>query len=63
MHIRFWWKNLKVKHHLEDTGVDGYVILKWIKKVNRVRGGWIHLAQDRDKWCVFVGTLLKLRFS
>jgi hypothetical protein len=25
-------KNLKVKHHLEDTGIDGYMILKLIKK-------------------------------
>jgi len=36
MHIRFWWKNLKVKHHLEDTGVDGYVILKWPKLAGTV---------------------------
>lgn len=64
MHIRFWWKNLKVKHHLEDTGVDGRVILKWIfKKRNRIRGCWIHLPQDRGKWPVFLEKVLKLRFS
>jgi len=32
MHVRFWWKNLNVKHHSEGTVVDGYMILKWIKK-------------------------------
>jgi hypothetical protein len=27
---RFWWENLKEIDHLEDTGTDGRVILKWI---------------------------------
>jgi hypothetical protein len=35
---------------LEDLGVDGRIILKWIFK--RLDGGggiyWINLAQDRD---------------
>jgi hypothetical protein len=25
-----WWGNLKERHHLEDKGVDGRTILKWI---------------------------------
>jgi hypothetical protein len=32
-------------HHLEDQGVDGRIILKWI--LNNMRG---HLAQGMDKW-------------
>jgi hypothetical protein len=26
----FWWGNLMEREHLEDTGVDGRIILRWI---------------------------------
>ena len=26
----FWWGNLGVREHLEDPGVDGMIILRWI---------------------------------
>ena len=26
----FWWGNLKERDHLEDSGIDGRMILKWI---------------------------------
>jgi len=26
----FWWGNLRERGHLEDLGVDGRKILKWI---------------------------------
>ena len=26
----FWWRHLRERDHLEDTGVDGRVILRWI---------------------------------
>jgi hypothetical protein len=25
-----WWENLRERNHLEDPGVDGRIILKWI---------------------------------
>ena len=28
----FWWGNLRERDHLENLGVDGRVILKWIIK-------------------------------
>ena len=35
----FWWGNLRERVHLEDSGVDVSVILKWIfKKWNE--GAW-----------------------
>jgi hypothetical protein len=26
----FWWGNLREKDHLEEPGVDGRIILRWI---------------------------------
>jgi hypothetical protein len=46
---------------LEDPGVDGRVILKWI--FERLDGGidWIDLAQDRDMWRALVNAVMNLR--
>jgi hypothetical protein len=30
MYIRFCWGNLSERDHLEDPGIDGRTILKWI---------------------------------
>jgi hypothetical protein len=27
---KFWWENLTERYHLEDPGVDGRLILRWI---------------------------------
>ena len=27
---RFWWWDLRERHHLEDLGTDGGIILKYI---------------------------------
>jgi hypothetical protein len=42
VHTGFWWANLRERDNLEDHGLDGRVILKWIKKWD---GGmdWIDL--------------------
>ena len=30
MHTGFWWENLRERDHLEDPGIDGMIILRWI---------------------------------
>ena len=46
MNRRFWWGNLKERCDLDDLGVDGKIILKWV--LNNGDGvDRINLAQDR----------------
>jgi len=38
----FWWGNLRERDHLEDLGVDGRIILRWIFRKRDV-GVWTGL--------------------
>jgi hypothetical protein len=51
----------KGRNHLEDTGLDGRIILKWIFEKRDGGTDWIDLARDRDRWRGFVNTVMNLR--
>jgi len=38
--------------HLEDLGVDGKIILKWIFKAVKKGMDWIVMAYNKDMWRV-----------
>jgi hypothetical protein len=52
---------LRERDHLEDQGVEGRIILRWIFR--RWDGGmdWIDLTQDRDRWQGIVNGVMYLR--
>jgi len=45
---RVSWGNLKGRGHLEYTGVDRRIILRWIFSKWDGDTDWTDLAQDRD---------------
>jgi len=48
---------------LEDPGVDGRIILRWIfRKWDMGGRDWIELAQDRDRRRALVSAVMNLGF-
>jgi hypothetical protein len=46
------------RDHLEDAGVDGRIILKWIFRKWNGGTDWIDLVQCRDKWRSLVNAVI-----
>jgi hypothetical protein len=56
------WGNLRERGHLEDTGVDSRIILRWIFRNLDVGDiDCIDVAQDRDRWRELVNVLKNFR--
>jgi hypothetical protein len=47
--------------HLEDTGVDGKIVLRWIFKNWDGDMDWIDLVLDGDTWRAVVSAVMNLR--
>jgi hypothetical protein len=47
---------------LEDPGLDGRIILKWIfERLDGNGPDWIDLAQDRSRWWALVNMVMNLQ--
>ena len=57
----FWWGNIRERDHLEDPGLYGGIILKLICNKWVGDSDWMELAQDRDRWRVFVNAVMTFR--
>ena len=58
----FWWGKLRDRDHLEDPGIDGRIILRWIlRKWGMVLWTRSISFQDRDRWRAFVNAVMNLR--
>jgi len=51
---------LRERDHLEDPGVDGRMILRWIVRKWDV-GEWNDVVQDRDRWRAHVNAVMNSR--
>ena len=59
----FWWGNLKERDHLENPGIEGRIILRWILR-KWVVGSWIgsNWLRIENKWRALVNAVMNLRF-
>jgi hypothetical protein len=59
-----WWGmggGLREREHLEDLGIDGRIILKWVFKKEDGGVNWNVVSQDRDKWRPLVNAEMNIR--
>jgi len=55
-----WWGNLRERVHLEDPGVDGLIILRWVFRKWVGGMNWFDLGQDRHRWWARVNAVMNL---
>ena len=58
----FWWRNLRERDYLEELGVDGKIILRWIfRKWDVATRTGIDLALDSNRWGALANGVMSLR--
>jgi len=50
------------RDHLEDAGIDGGIILKWVFMKWRGVVDWIDVAHNRDRWRAVLNAVVNVRF-
>jgi hypothetical protein len=45
-----WWGDLRGRYHLEEAGLDGSVMVKWVFKKWNGSVDWFDMAEGRDRW-------------
>ena len=55
---QFLWGVLGEGDQLEDLGVDGRIILRWIFRKWDWGTNWIDPTHDRDRWRALVNTVM-----
>jgi hypothetical protein len=56
-----WWENLRERDDLEDLGIDGKIIEKWVLK-NRIGGfGLDSLVHYRNQWQAVLSMVMNLQ--
>jgi len=61
VHTGFRLGNLTDRGRLEDPGVDGSIMLKWVFKKRDGGMECIDLAQERDSWWALVNGVMNIR--
>jgi hypothetical protein len=57
-----WWGNLRERGNLEDPGIDGRIILRWIFRKWNGGKDLIYLIQNSDKWPALVNAVMNFRY-
>jgi hypothetical protein len=57
----FWWGNLRGRDHLEDPGVDGRIILRWILRKRDVGHGLDQAGSGQGQGQALVNAVMNLR--
>jgi len=62
LYTGFWWGNQKERGHMELSGVDGRIILRWIfRKWDLGVWTWVDLAVNMDTWRARANAIINFR--
>jgi hypothetical protein len=61
IHTGFRWENLREEDHLEDSCINGRIILKWIFEQWDEGMNWMDQAQHKDRWRAVANAVMNHR--